>query len=474
MPTKNWRMGFHITPSKGSLNDPSGLVQFNGTYHVFCQANPNWPEEGNKCWNHFTSDDLVHWQSRADAIEPNSADDAQGVYPGCAVVTSDGLLAVYYTGTVKEPGDYDYIHEGRRSSVIRMLSRDGYTFTDREVLLTNEDYPDFVTELVRSPEVWSDAGTLHMMLGARDNDDHGCALLYRSTDDGQTWTYDHAVRTDDPFGYIWENPMRLVLGERDFLSTSVQGLPHTDLSNQNVYSCGYFWTGDHIVNLDVLDSATFNEWDQGFDFYAAQSFVDESGRTIMFAWLGMPGADYQSHPDGATWKGCLSVPRQVTFVPDPDGDDFVTQWPVEELEALRGKPIELGSDDEDYVDVTLPEHRADIVIDGITSRAGSITLDDELVFSWGNYRTRLRFEDDDEVAAGRGKRSGVANSEITSLRILVDDSAVEVFVNGGRQTFSTRWFPTADELTISTNISANEAVVYPMGDGMSAIYADER
>lgn len=471
MPTKDWRMGFHIMPANGSLNDPSGLVQFNGTYHVFCQANPKWPTQANKCWDHFTSADLVHWKSREDAITPSSTDDAQGAYPGCATVTRDGLLAVYYTGTVKEPGDHDYVHDGRKSTVIRMLSRDGFTFADREVLLTNADYPDFVTEVVRSPEVWRDGGKLFMLLGARDQEDHGCALIYSSEDDGQSWKYDHAIRTDDPFGYMWENPMRLVLGERDFLSTSVQGLPHTELSNQNAYSDGYFWAGEHIRDLDTLDSATFTEWDQGFDFYAAQSFVDNSGRTIMFAWLGMPGAEYASHPEDATWKGCLSVPRKVTFVPDPDGNDAITQWPVEELDSLHGEAVQLPCGEEDADPVTLPQHRADIVLEGISSPAGSITLDDELAFSWGNYRTRLRFTDDDEVAAGRTKRSGVCDEPVTSLRILVDDSAVEIFVNGGRQTFSTRWFPTADKLSISTNVkSAENSVVYPMADAMAETY----
>ena len=33
-------------------------------------------------------------------------------------------------------------------------------------------------------------------------------------------------------------------------------------------------------------------------------------------------------------------------------------------------------------------------------------------------------------------------------RMLVDGSVVEVFANGGRVTFTTRWFPTEDDLTV--------------------------
>lgn len=466
MTNNEWRMGFHLMPRQGSLNDPSGLCQFRGVYHVFCQSNPNWPAAGNKCWGHFTSTDLVHWQLRNDAIVPDSTDDAQGTYPGCAYVWADAsTLSLFYTGTVKEPGDHDYIHDGRRSSVIRTDSTDGFTFGPKKVLLTNDDYPDFVTEVVRSPEVWREDGRLYMLLGARDKDDCGLALVYRS-DDGDAWDFLTTIRTDERFGYMWENPNRMELGGYAFLSTSVQGLEHTDLSNQNVYSTGYFWSNPGLDEPVVLDRDTFNEWDMGFDFYAPQSFVAADGRTIQFGWMGMPHGSYLNHPQDMTWDGCLTVPREVTFVPDPDGNDFVRQWPARELETLRGGAQTLTADEP----LVLPGRRADIVIEGIRSLAGSIDLDEDLTFSFGNYRTRLRFAEDSEVGAGRHKRAGVADQDVRSIRILVDDSAVEVFVNGGSQTFATRWFPTEGQLSLTTDIDAESIKVYPMGDGMRDTY----
>ena len=35
-----WRMKFHLMPPTGWMNDPNGLCQFHGTYHVFFQYTP--------------------------------------------------------------------------------------------------------------------------------------------------------------------------------------------------------------------------------------------------------------------------------------------------------------------------------------------------------------------------------------------------------------------------------------------------
>src|SRR5678816_4586097 len=57
-----YRPQIHFTPKAHWINDPNGMVYYNGTYHLFFQYYPGSSVWGPMHWGHATSEDLIHWK----------------------------------------------------------------------------------------------------------------------------------------------------------------------------------------------------------------------------------------------------------------------------------------------------------------------------------------------------------------------------------------------------------------------------
>ena len=277
-----FRLGHHLMPPVGWLNDPNGLCWYKGKYHVFFQYAPFDVEGGLKFWGHYTSEDLVDWKYEGTALYPDSPYDCHGVYSGSALAESE-KLHLFFTGNVKIDGDYDYINEGRETSTLHVESEDGIHFGDKEEIISFEKYPEEFTCHIRDPKVWKENDRYFMVLGGRLKGDKGAVLVYES-ENLKEWKFKHIITTPEAFGYMWECPDYFELDGKKFLSVSPQGLKREEFRFQNIYQSGYF----PVKEDGSVDERDFREWDMGFDFYAPQTFTDNSGRRLLIGWMGMP------------------------------------------------------------------------------------------------------------------------------------------------------------------------------------------
>ena len=55
-----YRLNYHLMPPTGWLNDPNGLCQFEGIYHLYYQYAPDdCFGGGDKYWGHYSTKDLL-------------------------------------------------------------------------------------------------------------------------------------------------------------------------------------------------------------------------------------------------------------------------------------------------------------------------------------------------------------------------------------------------------------------------------
>ncbi|MDY3121551.1 MAG: glycosyl hydrolase family 32, partial [Suipraeoptans intestinalis] len=175
----NWRLGFHLMPPVGWMNDPNGLCWYQGEYHVFFQYCPESANNGLSRWGHYVSRDLLNWQFLGIGVEADTPWETDGAYSGCAFVEQD-VMHLFYTGNVKQPGDFDYILRGREANTIHAVSRDGRSVEGKECVMRNADYGSRYSCHVRDPKVWKEADTYYMVQGGRTKEGTGEVLLFSS------------------------------------------------------------------------------------------------------------------------------------------------------------------------------------------------------------------------------------------------------------------------------------------------------
>src|SRR6266566_4042767 len=89
---------YHYLPPANWMNDPNGLIQWKGEYHMFYQYNPAAPVHNKIHWGHAKSTDLVHWTDLPVALAPVPGSyDEDGCFSGCAVDHA-GVPTIIYTG----------------------------------------------------------------------------------------------------------------------------------------------------------------------------------------------------------------------------------------------------------------------------------------------------------------------------------------------------------------------------------------
>lgn len=460
------RPQFHFSPPANWMNDPNGMVYYEGEYHLFYQYYPDSTVWGPMHWGHAVSKDLVHWENLPIALYP---DTIGCIFSGSAVVDWKNTSGLGKEGKVPMIAiftQHDFVGEKaqrndfQNQSIAYSLDK-GRTWTmyAQNPVLKNPGIRDF-----RDPKVsWHQPSQKWIMtLAVQDH------ISFYSSPDLKNWTHESDFGKGDvgSHGGVWECPdlFQLKVGaggqNKWVLLVSINpGGPNGGSATQ--YFVGNF-DGKTFTNDNIPQTTLW--MDYGRDNYAGVSWSDvpqKDGRRLLLGW--MSNWDYAQAVPTEVWRSANTIPRVLTLQETSQGLRLAST-PAAELAKLRGKSSKLK-----------PQ-----------SLRTSLDLSKQLKFLAAQMEVNLEFELEDgmasfgiELSNAKGERYRVGYNATTrqffsdrreagkkdfskifahkihvaprlldgktvQMRIFFDRSSMELFADGGRTVLTDLYFPNED------------------------------
>lgn len=425
-----FRLHYHLMPQANWLNDPNGLVYFQGYYHVFYQHHPFSPHWGPMHWGHARTKDFFTWEHLPIALAPSEEYDQDGCFSGSAVV-EDGVLHLFYTGVRKENGSFVQVQ-------CRATSSDGVHFVKDPQNPLIETFPAEGSPDFRDPKVWRQGSLWYMALGS-GRDGRGKVLLYQSQD-LSSWDFlGVLLESDGTQGEIWECPDLFSLGDKHVLVVSPIGTEHRRV---------LYFLGKMDYGVGEFQPESWGELDVGPDFYAPQTFFGTS-RRIMLGWMQSWEGEIPTQEHN--WAGALTLPRELKL----DSAGRLRVQPLSELENLRSQLVftsRVGVDraSQDLPGFDLEESGLEITLKVDLRRTSAsqfgLVFEDssgESIEVGVREQGRELYLDTTQVSwASPGIYAAKLEPEDTlELRIFLDRSSLEIFSSGGPSTITARIYP---------------------------------
>jgi beta-fructofuranosidase len=472
-----YRPLYHFVSPESTLNDPNGLCFWQGNWHLFYQGYP--PEDRRQHWGHAISKDLIHWRDLPYAIYPSPE---RAVFSGGAMVEDNRVIAIYHGTAV---GNMVAVSDDP-------LLLNWEKVTGKAVIPSKSTTGFSLPYSVFDPSIWKKDGIYYSLSGGRGTKGgagtyFGTTSLFRSKDLA-TWEYMHEFVEGDRFtlkGDDYACPYFWPIGDRYILPF----FSHM--------SGGQYLLGDYDKERDkfvVTSNGKFNFGAVGpSGVHAPSATPDGKGSVIVIFNVN------SGKPTGE-WNHVMSLPRKLTLV----GKDEIRQEPTGDIESLRYNHVAVAKTNlpanKEIVLKTVKGNAMEISAEIDTKKSQAIELNvlrspnkeeytriiiyRERGFSKGlEYKSgnETSFMPADLVYLVTGEKPGPRNpyqrlslitiessnsstlpdvqqrapetapfllnpDETVQLRIFIDKSLLEVFVNG-RQCVAIRVYPGRDDST---------------------------
>ena len=433
------RSQFHFSSIKGWNNDPNGMVFYNGEYHLYFQHNPKSVNWGNMTWGHAVSKDMVHWKQLNHAILPYRNGT---IFSGSAIVDNNNSLGkntdskkaivAFFTHANNSWGDKNRLKQepswfyqsaayslddGRTFNLINeghgVIPNQGFDQGERDPkVLWHEETQKWILILwvKRGDDTFSGPNT-----GSGNPKKMGRVRFFESFD-LINW------RKLSDFDRNW------VFECMDFVELAVDG----DNSNKKwlLYDASFDYEIGDFDGKEFVTDKNVGIGDYGNNFYAGQTFNNSPDeRTIIIGW--MPTRDNDIFTENKMpWNQQMSFPSTMELRTTENGIKLFRN-PIKEIENLYNKTHSYNNKSINYINRSLARISPELI--DLSLNFKPIENDEFRINIRGQeiiYKNQNFIFQDTKVPAKR--RNGK-----TSIRVLLDRSSIEIYVNEGENIMTT-------------------------------------
>jgi fructan beta-fructosidase len=452
--TEPYRPQFHFTPEEKWMNDPNGLVYHKGVYHLFYQYYPEDIVWGPMHWGHAVSEDMLHWEHKPIALYP---DENGYIFSGSAVVdvantsgfgTADNpaLVAIftYHDMEGEQAGRTDYQTQGIAYS---LDNGDSWTKFEGNPVIGNDGIKDF-----RDPKVfWNEKEQAwSMLLVAGDH-----LQIWNSPNLKEWKQVSEFGKNQGAHGGVWECP--------DLFSLQVEGtdaikwvlLISINPGAPNGGSGTQYFVGDFDGKTFTSDQEEHKWLDLGRDNYAGVTYNNTpNNERIFIGW--MSNWDYARDTPTEKWRSAMTVPRRLSLAKH-NGNYEVYNYPLPNFESLVDKSVT----EHEITIAANASHSVELVTNNQSEIRFATTVRD-FVLSFKNDAKdslSIAMEGKNKLVTFDRRNSGptdfaanfasgiqampignLPEGEV-EIRIILDVSSIELFINEGQYVMTNQIFP---------------------------------
>lgn len=327
----------HFTSKKGWVNDPNGLIFYEGYYHLYFQYYPEGVQHGPMHWGHARTKDFLEWEELPIVLYP---DEKGTIFSGSMVYDKENTSGL---GTKENPPLVavftQHLEEGKKVIQYQSIA---YSLDGGMTFIKYDENPvlDMGLRDFRDPKVfWYAPEKKWVMVTAA-----GQELRFFCSDNLRQWKESGIFRQEDMKpDVIWECPDLVKLSDEHgekrwvlFISQNTQDYVESGVR----YYTGYF-DGSNFYAESGTKETLFVDF--GRDNYAAATYAEVEGRVIQQSWMNCWA--YAGILPEAGFRGSMTLPRELSLKKTAEGYRILQKPAKEALEGLRrfGQQVSLSS-----------------------------------------------------------------------------------------------------------------------------------